>query len=471
MIDTSNSQLNSNSTPNSTKSIVTILLVFIVVHGLLIGFGLVNDDSLLSADRSTSRNATIAYVFDVEKIGGDNVTQQTTITLKPMPRIGDRVLNVGHAGDFIVSGVIIKLTNPNILVLFQLLLTLFSTLSVFALLMYFGFSEKPATLATLFYLLLPGSLLPPHQLGNEAWFIPCTIIGCYLLIISSRKDGVNMAFVAGLLLFSVAIFVRPQLTLYPLLLIVIYCLFSAKKLNTIFLTILPVSLLFSAIWMIFVVSKDGQFTLGAEDRSVGMTFYDVAEQMAMFGEFEFNSDAAYKNRTMPVSDFVRLVIDNPYSYLRQRTISMVNFVVNPGANSFVGHHLNYIENNSSKYYWQELRARVGIVESLLEIVKRGPMFALLIISTALIWCLAVCFAVVGLLPFIKDKNTGWFAKSLLLSLVVYQVAVVATLSVAARWQQRSLLDFVIIILALYGLKIVYARFSLKEPRHTAVAGH
>jgi len=372
------------------------------------------------------------------------------VVLDPMPRIEDRILKSGHAGDYIISGAFIKLTNTKILVLFQLVLTLLSTFSVFALLKYFGFSVKYATLATLFYLLLPGSLLPPHQLGSEAFFVPCVIIGSFLLVTSSRKGSICTAFVAG-----------PQLILYPFLLVLIYLLFSEKKPNTILLSVVPLSLLFTIMWTIWVVSNDSQFTLGAEDRSVGMTFYDTAEQMAMGGEVNFNSDA-YKTRTMPFSDFAGIVIDNPYSYIRQRSISMINFFVNPGANSLIVRHLNLIDKNSNKYYWQELRARAGIYESLVEIVKQGPMFALLIISTTLIWCLVIAFAVLGLLPFIRDEKIGWFAKSLLLSLATYHVAVVALLSVGARWQQRSLIDFIIIVLALYGLKVTLEKFYFKD---------
>ena len=453
---------NSQSKSHLTSSIVTIFLVFTVVHGLLIGFGLVDKDSLLSGDRANSRNATIAYVFDNEKIGRNTTSLETRSTANPMPHIGERILKSGHAGDYLISGAIIKLTNTNILVLFQLLLALLSTYCEFALLIYFGFSAKSATLATLFYLLLPGSLLPPHQLSSEALFIPCTIISCYLLIISSKKNRIDMAFVSGLLLFSVAIFVRPQLTFYPVLLVIIYLLFSAKEPKTILLTILPFSLLFSAIWMIFVVSNEGSFTFGGEDRSVGMSFYATAEQMAMFGEFDFDSDA-YKTKSLPFDKFGRIVIDNPYSYMRQRFISMTNFVVNPGTYSLVVRHLNYIDRNNDGYFWQHLRARAGIYKSLVEILKRGPVFALLIVSTTLIWCLIVSLAIVGLVQFIKNKNIGMFAKSLLLSLAVYQVAVVTLLSVGARWQHRSLVDFLIIILALHGLIKVQSYFSLKSP--------
>jgi len=459
MIHNSNSQLSANY----ISSIVAILLVFIIVHGLLIGFGPDNEEALLSADRSSSRNATIAYVFDVEKLGGNSESPQVGPILKSVPPFGDRVFTSGHAGDYFISGAIIKLASTNALVLSQLLLALLSTFCVFVLLIYFGFSVHCATLATVFYLLLPGSLLPPHQLGSEAWFIPCAIIGCYLLIVSSHKDGVDKALVAGLLLFSIAIFVRPQLTLFPFWVFVLYWLFSAKKLHVLLSTILPLSLLFSVIWVILVVSNDTRFTLGAEDRGVGMTFYDTAEQMAMSGEIDFDNEA-YKSRTMPLADFAKIVLDNPYSYLRQRSISMINFFVNTGSYSLVVHHLKYIEKNNNKSYWQELRARAGIYESLVEIVKRGPMFALLIISTTLVWCVVLFFAVIGLLPFKRDKSIGWFAKSLLFSLAAYQVAVVALLSVGARWQQRSLIDFVIIILSLYGLKIVQDRFSVKGRR-------
>ncbi len=456
-----NSLSHSQVKSNSTGSIVTIFFAFIVVHGLLLGFGLANEDSLLSGDRANSRNATISYVFDIDKIGGDNVSRETRSTMDPMLHIGDRILKSGHPGDYLISGVILKLTNDKILVLFQLLLALVSTFCVYALLLYFGFSVRAATLTTLFYLLLPGSLLPPHQLSTESLFIPCAIIGCYLLIISDKNPGLGIAFLSGLLLFSVAIFVRPQLIFFPLLLVVVYLLFSAKKLNTIFFTIIPVSLLFSAIWVVVVVSNDVRFTLGGEDRSFGKTLFETAEQMAMSGDFEFASDA-YLTRSMPLSDFSKLVIDNPISYLRQRSISTVSFVVNPGTYALVARHLKYIDKNHNTFYWQHLRARAGIFKSLVEIVKRGPMFSFLIISTALIWCLVVFSAVVGLLSFIKDKEVGWFPKSLLLSLAAYQVAVVTLLSVGARWQQRSLVDFIIIILALYGLKKVQEHFSYKR---------
>jgi len=457
-LESMNRNLISYSKPNSASSVLVICLVFLFVHGLLLGFGWSDDASLLSGDRATSRNAAIAYVFDVEKLGNSTATTQTPAS---MPKIGDRILNSGHAGDYLIQGVIIKLSNSHVLVIFQMLLALASTLCLFSLLRIFNFSEKYATGATLFYLLLPGSLLPAHQLCSEALFIPCAIIGCYLLIVASNKKGIDLALVAGLLLLSVTIFVRPQLILFPFVLAAIYLFFSEKKLSTIMKTVMPLSLLFSMVWVGFVISDNGRVTFGGEDRSIGMTFHNTAEQMAMSGDFEFDANA-YQTKSMLLSDFARIVIENPYSYLRQRAISMVNFVVNPGAYSLVVRHLKYINKNDDRYYWQHLRARAGIYESFIEILKRGPLFTLLIFSTMLIWCMVLVAAVVGLLPFIKDKTVGWFAKSLLLSLAVYQIGTVMLLSVGARWQQRSLLDFIVIVLALYGLKMLQQRFSRKK---------
>jgi len=200
-----------------TGSTITIIVVFLLVHGALFGFGLTNDNSLLSGDRSTARNATIAYVFDVEKIGDYKLALNNKHTSDSIPHFGGRVLNSGHAGDYLIQGSILALTNRHMLVLLQLALALISILCFFSLLKHSGFSVSTATVFTLFYLLLPGSLLPAHQLGSEALCIPCIIIACYLLVISSEHDGIDIAFIVGLLTLSVAIFVRPQLVLFPFL--------------------------------------------------------------------------------------------------------------------------------------------------------------------------------------------------------------------------------------------------------------
>lgn len=433
---------------------MTITVFFLLVHGLLFSFGLANDNALLSGDRATSRDATIAYVFNIEKINNSEVSLKKPLAAEPSLNFSDRIASSGHAGDYIIQGAILKLTNGNVLVVIQLALAMFSTLCVLALMLYFGFSEKTATLATLLYLFLPGSLLPAHQLGSEAIFIPCMITGLYLLIISSQRQRTDIVFIAGLLALSVALFVRPQLSLFPFLLVIIYWCFSKKKANTIVTAVVPLSLFFSVIWMFFVLSENGEFSFGGEDRSIGLTFYETAEQMAMSDDISLDS---YTSRSLSLYDFAGIVIDHPYSYIRQRFISMTNFFVNPGANTLFVDHLNCFEKNSDFHYWQHLRARSGIYGSIVEVIKRGPLFSVMIFITALTWCLVLLSAVAGMSRFIKDRNVGNFAKALLLSLAGYQVGIVLLLSVGARWQQRSLIDFIIILLAAYGLGILRKR--------------
>jgi len=420
---------NSHLNTGSTGSIITIILVFLLVHSLLFWFGLVNDTALLSGDRSKSRDATIAYVFDVEKM--------------------------------LIQGAVLVLSNRHVLVVLQLALALLSTLCVFAILRHSGFSLSTATLSTLFYLLLPSSLLPAHQLSSEALFIPSTIIACHLLVISSERKNINLAYIAGLLALSVAIFVRPQLILFPFLLFIIYFYFGVKKFNTILFTVIPLSLLFTAIWMVVLVSHDGQFSLGGQDRSVGRSFHDTAEQMAMAGDFEFDS-SIYKSRQMPFGEFAKLVAAHPSSYLRQRTRSMVNFVINSGAYSLAVRHLDYFNTNKDEHFWQHMRARSGIYESIVEVLKSGPAFIALIIGSTVVWCTIVVLAVVGLAAFVNDKKIKNFAKVLLLTLAAYQVVIVLLFSVGARWQHRSLVDFVIVLLAVYGLKTCQHYLNTKK---------
>jgi len=451
----------SQSKSRSVGSVIVISLIYLFVHGLLFGFDLVNGSSLLSGDRSTSRNATIAYVFDVEKIGGDSAAIATNHATDAALSFKDRVLGSGHAGDYFIQGVVLVFSNQYVLVLLQVVLGLISTLCFFALLRHFGFSVSTATVTTLFYLLLPGSLLPAHQLSTEAFCIPSLIIACYLLVISSEKKGISISFVAGLLALSLAIFIRPQLILFPFALFVVYFCFSVKKFSTVSMTVIPLSLFFSLIWMGVVVLNNGQFSLGGNDRSIGRSFHDTAEQMAMAGEFEFD-DSAYKSRVMPFVDFVEIVADHTPSYLRQRMLSMINFSVNSGAYSLAVRHLEFFDEHKDMYYWQHLRARSGIYESFIQILKQGPGFSTVIIGSTLAWCLIMVFAFIGLKAFIKNTKTKNFAKALLLSLAAYQVGIVLLFSVGARWQHRSLVDFIIVILAVYGLKVLQQYLGLNK---------
>jgi len=400
-------------------------------------------------------------VFEVEKIRDNKSAPIISQHLDPALHIGGRILSSGHAGDYLIQGAILALSNRHVLVVLQLVLGLLSTLCFFALVKHSGFSVSTATVSTLFYLVLPGSLLPAHQLSTEALCIPSIIIACYLLVISSDHKGITMPFVAGLLALSLAIFVRPQLILFPFLLFIICFYFSGKKFSTLFLTVIPLSLLFSVVWMGVVVSNNGHFSLGGDDRSIGRSFHDTAEQMAISGDFEFDRNA-YKSRTMPFDDFAEIVTDHTFSYLRQRTLSMINFAVNTGAYSLAVRHLEFFDEHKDMYYWQHLRARSGIYESLVEILKRGPGFGALIVGSTLAWCLVLVCAVVGLSAYIRDKNTTYFLKALLLSFAAYQVGIVLLFSVGARWQHRSLVDFIIVILAIYGLKALQQRVVAKK---------
>ena len=124
----------------------------------------------------------------------------------------------GNPGDYVIQGAILTAFNQHVVVVLQLALSFVAILCVFKLTNLLTGSVRMATVASMVYLLLPGSLIQPHHLVSEALFNPLVAIASYLLIVSVEKRTYGKTFIFGLLALSVAIFVRPQLMLFPFVL-------------------------------------------------------------------------------------------------------------------------------------------------------------------------------------------------------------------------------------------------------------
>lgn len=434
-----------------------IAVLFLITHTALFVHGLVQPESFLSGDRADTRLGTIEFVFSGKPLkntpsGIESASEQSVF---------DRVLASGHPGDYVIQGVFLSLFNQHLLVALQVALSFAGVLCLFKLTNLLSRSTKLSALATAIYLLLPGSLIQPHQLVSEALFNPLVAISAYLLVCSIENDFHRKTFLYGLLALSIAVFIRPQLMLFPFVLAAILTIWNAQHWRFILVTVIPVSFLLVGAWTALVIGVEGEPSIGGKDRSVGIAFYKTVERMAVAGEFELDADA-YPDKSMPTSDFLKIIADNPVIYIRQRITGTINYVANPGTYSLAAHHLQILDGQGDTTYWGEMRDRSGIAGTISQILARGPLFVILILGSAVIWGLVLLVAFAGLFPFIKDRNVSSAAKAILIGLVVYQTGIVMALSVYGRWQQRTPIDFVIVILLVFGVQLMAKRITGKN---------
>lgn len=449
----------------SVRHMAIITTVFVLIHGAMLVFGAFNPQSFLAGDRSNGRLKTIQSVFlsaevgSIAQTGTGQFDGQQTEGNPSLKHTGysliDRVLESGHPGDYIFHGVLYELGGRHAVVAFQLCLLIVSVACLYLLATFLGRSAGFALSVAIVYMVLPGSLIQPHQLTSEAIFNPLVLISFFLIVARVERIYSSRAMVLGLCLLSLAIFVRPQLILFPILLLLILAVHFRHSWRPAMLAILPICFALPMAWGLFAYYQTGEFGLGGKGHGPGIAFYKTVKRMAVIDGFEIDLSSSGEKK-LSIDEFTRYVLDHPVTFVKLKMTEAFNLVANPGIYSVVAHHLGLLRGGGDKMYWKKLRDQEGLTGMFSEIFRRGPALILAIFGSAIAWGLVLVGAVAGGIAFWRDGTVTNATKTILLSYLFYGMLIVLVSS-EVRWSHRTPVEFVIVLLFAAGLEHLVRR--------------
>jgi 4-amino-4-deoxy-L-arabinose transferase-like glycosyltransferase len=438
-----------------TNYLWVLIAIFVSVHGLLLLHDWRNPEAFFKGDRANGRMEKIQYLLGLED--RPDAFGHITVPATAVGSAADRLIVLGDAGDYVLDAVLFAFGGAAAIVGFQLVLALIATILVYRLALLLGQPRRYAFVAATVYVLLPGSLMQPHTLVTEAIFNPLVVIALYLIVRGVEDEFRRGAFVLALALLAVAIFVRLQLVLYPIVLAVILGYHWRDKGLSRTVPIFLVCFLFPLGWMLFVYGQTGQFSMGASDHSLGRNLYETAARMATIGHRSFDP-SAFPGKEMSMSAFASTVLDNPGIYLGLKASELANQFLNPGVHMFAGQYLGVLETAPNWTYWKDIRDQQGLLSVIVEILRWGPVFAIVFFGTALIWGVFLVFTVLGLVVFVGDWRSTDTSKAILISYLVYGALIVHASS-GVRWTHRTSIEFVMVLLFSAGVEWTARRWS------------
>ena len=113
---------NLKSDSASAKSIVSITLLFLIIHGAIFAYGLIHAETFLVGDRADTRFEEIRYVFAGQLSDHSNTAGIDSSTVSESTFF-QRMLSSGNPGDYVIQGAILTAFNQHVVVVLQLALS------------------------------------------------------------------------------------------------------------------------------------------------------------------------------------------------------------------------------------------------------------------------------------------------------------------------------------------------------------
>ncbi len=443
-----------------------VSVAFFVMHALLMVYDLSHPEAFVAGDRAGLRLDKIHYgfagldpdwPFDYVR---DHVSfRDMSFAPDDSLSVVDRLTTFDMPGDYVVHGILYHIGGSVAVIVLQILLAWVAVLCVYRLALLLGQPRRNALIAAAIYVVLPGMICNTHQLVTEALYNPLVVIAFTVIVACIEERFRTAAFLGGLVALALAIFVRQQLLLYPLILALILAFHFRQR------GLLPVAMVVGMCflptigWMVFVYVQTGSFFSGVSDLRLGFNLSGVVSRMATIGGFPFDRDA-YPGQEMPASAFFSYIADHPLSYLRLKLSETVNLLFNPGTYAVTNAYLDLFDPGEALQFrhFQTIRDREGLVGVIFGILDWGGGFALVFLGSALLWGLFLLGAVIGAGFFLVSPGARWLTKAVLASYVVYGLTIVQV-SEGVRWNHRTSVEFVLVILFVIGVDGLLQRLS------------
>ena len=458
--------LASTTTRASTKGkrrlsswLLACLALFVVLHGALLAYDIRNPEAFYGGDRGDKRANKIYVLLDIPDLRKVSSPTWSSIPAQPFGDRGpelsvtEKLLNLGPPGDYLVHALPYRIGGAFAVIFVQLALALVAVVCVFRLGVLLGLGEGYAFCATALYILLPGSLYQPHQLVTEGLFNPLLAIATYLLVRTVEAPFRWRLFLGALALLALAMEIRTQLLLYPVVLVAIFLWWERDRWLRLVVPTLVVCFAIPVVWSIFVALQPDNLVFTPTELSPLRNLSGIVERMAIRGGFAFDR-AAYPGEQIPIWDFLGYVVRHPFAFLEAKGTDVVEVVFNPGITGlgkYLGLDLFTFRTDTGRLFWSQVKWNAGVFGVVRELLRQDPAFLVPFLAACAAWFVVLAIAVFGGWLLIRDRRIGGATKAILVSVVVYNLAIVQV-GEMTRVTHRSPVEFVIALWFAIGLR-------------------
>ena len=435
------------------------LLAVLALHLLMGLYDSAHPEVWLNADRAVTRWQDVQACIAAWDAGG-------------LGQIGHFLAVSGNPGDYLLHAALYMIGGKGALIACQVALGLASGLAVFRLGRLLGLSPRGSEWATAIYLLLPHSLVFPHQLSTEAWHTPLVVIATWSFIAAlGRQDARGLGLASGLL-NGLAILVRPVTLLLPLLLLALgWRQLRGRRLAALYLggAFLPV-----LVWFAFVASQGGGFGFGPSGRDLGHNLYArvlrISHTLPEVEAEKVQRTYLHTNlsgpapKVLPLGDYVAFAAEYPAAVLQHSARDTAMFVVKSGLERIP---IDYLEVNresraelqDDRSGWRFVMETQGVGRALGYLWRsQGPVLATSLLGAVLmvlLFSLALLGGVIGLRGLngfgvaARQQGLARLTAGMLAAVVVY-ILLVSQAVDAVQSRHRAPAEFALVLLAASG---------------------
>ncbi|WFU79128.1 hypothetical protein QA645_32045 [Bradyrhizobium sp. CIAT3101] len=406
---------------------VLLCLTFIGIHLCLFLFDIGDPTAFIRGDRASERL--------------DHVNQ--LLAARPS-EVSSIVLNSGVPGDFLQHWALYAIGGRKLVILCQIGLELVTIMLIYLFVVRVSASAKIATVAAMMIILMPGSLLNPHLLVTETWFVAFLVAGtiCVCLSVGPSREVLSQArLFIGFACLGLASFIRPQGLLIPLSLATLLatCIPSARR--TAPLAALLSYAIFPISWMTLRFLLVGDFGLGPSNADLQTNLALRADRI-----LSLPLDSTGRLGLLP---FLQLAADHPRSLLNTFYTDAFNLILNPGANHLFGNYLGLGETPDG-FSWLKTRDQFGIAGVIAELLRRnGTLVALFAVWTVIHAVVLFGVGRAGVMISQAGRRTPMWMWIMII--VIATTLLSAFAAGLVRWNLRSGVEPLLAVLAAYGL--------------------
>ena len=406
----------------------------LALHLPMFGYDLQHPDRFLNADRAGERIGVIQDFVRVWHAGGDL-----------LPFVGSH----GVGGDWLPQALLYLAGGQYLVILVQTLLALASVCWVRDIGVRLGLSSRTAQGAALLYGLLPHTLILPHQLSSEAIFVPL-VVGSFALLAGGAPQRTWGWAGAGLLV-GLATLVRPVTLLWPLLPL-------PRRSRTAYLLAACTPVL---LWMLFIHTVSGEFSMGRSGHDLGRNLYGRAERIAAsLHPPQPPVAGAHGSRVLSLGEYAAFALTHPGPTLAHSGRDLLVLGTKSGLERVLLDYLDVFpaqrkEIQNGKLGWRTQVEQQGLGAALLAIFQRNPALMLTAAGGALLISTLMLVAGLGARAWLRDGVTGGGTQEmsrLRLLLVAFPLYILLTAQSvdAAQSRHRAPAEFALCLLAAAG---------------------
>jgi 4-amino-4-deoxy-L-arabinose transferase-like glycosyltransferase len=378
----------------------------VILHGGLFLYDLTHPQAFLNTDHGSRRLRFIEGMLD----SSDSVAE-----------LQDFVTSHWIIGDYAFQGVVYAAVGHYGLILFQIAVTILSIYCVYGIALLLSESRKLALVTALVYMLLPHTLVYPHLLSSEAMFVPLVVFSFFFMAHYLLGQQRSLALVLAGLMIGLATIVRPVSLFWPVmaLAIAVITLRSRFRIGH-WSGFLLVSVLPLLLWMLFMLSSTGEFSMGKGSASLGSNLYTTVEfisetlppaERARVQEQYVTYGVRDGREKMGIGQYLRFATEYPVPYLEHQGRAALMFFAKSGINKLTKSYLQVspqafseIDDNETRISWRARLEQEGLVNAFVYYYQR---YAFLVITASVAGALFAALVVVAIYGAVVLAGQYW----------------------------------------------------------------